>query len=359
MELLSGDLMQMIELRPVPQASFEVTDMGLGGSPLGNRSRPMSEAEADDIVEAAWAAGIRYFDTAPLYGHGLAEARLGRNLRWKPRDEFVVSSKVGRVLRPAARASIDYGPWADGLPFACHFDYSYDGTMRSFEDSLQRLGLERIDMVFIHDIDVFTHGPAGQKLAFEQAMDGCYRALLRLREEGAIKAIGVGVNEWEPCVAALDRGDFDCFLLAGRYSLLDQSALDRFLPLCVERKAAVVIGGGFNSGILATGAVAGASYNYEAAPEPILAKIRRMEIVCQRYDVSLPAVALQFVLTHPAVASNIPGARSAAQLRQNIAWAGERVPADLWAELKAERLLRDDAPVPGGRSALLDPTPTG
>ena len=340
--------MALMQKRSFGRSGLTVTDMGLGGSPLGNRSRAMSEEEADAIVQSAWAAGIRYFDTAPLYGHGLAEARLGFSLRWKPRDEYVVSSKVGRVLRPASRNSIDYGPWAGGLPFACDFDYSYDGAMRSFEDSLQRLGLERIDVAFIHDVDVFTHGVDGQKLAFDQAMAGSYRALLRLREEGVVKAIGVGVNEWEPCLAALERGDFDCFLVAGRYTLLEQSALDRFLPMCVERDAAVVIGGGLNSGILATGAIPDARHNYGSASPVILDKVRRMEVICQRHGVSLPAVALQFVLAHSAVAAHIPGIRSVAQLQQNVAWVGQYVPAELWSDLKSERLLRPNAPTPAG-----------
>ncbi len=339
--------MPMIPKRSLGRTNLKVTETGLGGSPIGNRSTPMSEREADTIVQAAWEAGIRYFDTAPLYGHGLAEARLGFSLRWKPRDEFVVSSKVGRLLKPASRDVIDYGPWAGGLPFACHYDYSYDGAMRSLEDSLQRLGLERIDIAFIHDIDVFTHGADGQKEAFKQAMAECYRALLRLREEKVIKAIGVGVNEWEPCLDALQLGDFDCFLVAGRYTLLEQSALDRFFPLCVERGVSVIVGGGLNSGILGTGAVPGARHNYGPASPEILDKVRRLESVCQRHGVALGAVALQFVLAHPAVAAHIPGARNVSQLQQNIAWVEQPIPNELWSDLRSKGLLRPDAPVPG------------
>ena len=338
--------MRTIEQRTLRRSGLGVTSMGLGGSPLGNRARPMREEDAEALIGAAWSAGIRYFDTAPLYGHGLAEARLGHGLRWQSRDEYVISSKVGRVLRSAPRASIDYGPWAGGLPFTCHFDYTYDGTLRSFEDSLQRLGLERIDIVFIHDIDVFTHGVAGQKQAFEQAMSGSYPALLRLRDEGVVKAIGVGVNEWEPCHAALVRGDFDCFLLAGRYTLLEQGALDCFLPLCLERNAAVVIGGGLNSGILATGALPDARHNYGPASPEIRDLVARIDAICRQHHVPLPAVALQFVLAHPAVVSHIPGARSVAQLQQNVDWASQSVPAELWTELKSAGLLRPDAPVP-------------
>lgn len=226
-----------------------------------------------------------------------------------------------------------------------HFDYSYDGTMRAFEDSLQRLGLERMDMCFIHDIDVFTRG-SEQPEVFEQAMDGAWRALERLRAEKVVKAIGVGVNEWQVCEQALLRRDFDCFLLAGRYTLLEQDALDSFLPLCQERGAAVVVGGGFNSGILATGAREGAKYNYAPAPREILEKVARIEAVCAAYNVPLAAAALQFVVAHPAVPSFMAGTRTIEQLEQNLAWFSHPIPTDFWADLKHKGLLRDDAPVP-------------
>ena len=334
-----------IHRRKVGRSGVSITDLGLGGSPLGNRSRPISDQQAADVIQHAWDAGIRYFDTAPLYGHGLAEARLGHGLRSKPRTEFVVSSKVGRILTPAPRATIEFHPWVDGLPFTCRYDYSYYGTMRSFEDSLQRLGLERIDIAFIHDIDVFTHGDQ-QQTVFSQAMEGAYKALAKLRADGVVAAVGVGVNEWQPCYLALQQGDFDCFLLAGRYTLLEQEALDDFLPLCVERNAVVIAGGGFNSGILATGAVPGASYNYAPAPESVLEKVRRIESACQRYAVPIPAAALQFILAHPAVASHIPGMRTTQQIDQIIEWVNHPIPKDLWRELIVLQLLREDAPIP-------------
>ena len=241
--------------RKFGRVDLDVTVMGYGAAPIGNIFRPVAEEEAAAMIHAAWQAGVRYYDTAPMYGHGLSEARLGAALRWYPRDEYVVSTKVGRLLSPAPRTEIDFAPWVDGLPFRIRFDYSYDGAMRSIEDSLQRLGLERIDIAFIHDCDVFTHGPQHQPGRFREAMDGAWRALDRLRSEGVLKAIGVGVNEWQVCHEALQQRDLDCFLLAGRYTLLEQEALDEFLPLCEERGAAVVLGGGYNSGILATGAV--------------------------------------------------------------------------------------------------------
>lgn len=289
---------------------------------------------------------MRYFDTAPYYGHGLSEARIGQYLRWKPRHEFVLSTKVGRVLQPALRKDIDFKPWVDGLPFTCRFDYSYDGSMRSFEDSLQRMGLEYIDILFIHDADVFTHGPEMQKVYYKQAMNGCYRALAKLRDEGLVKAIGVGVNNWEVMLDFMKAGDFDTLLVAGRYTLLEQDALNELLPLCERRGAALVIGGGFNGGILATGTIPGAKWNYAPAPDHIVQKVRKIEAVCAKYNVPLAAAALQFLLAHPAVASHIPGTRSVAQMAQNIALVTHPIPPELWQDLKVADLLRPDAPVP-------------
>ncbi len=322
-----------------------VTAMGFGAAPIGNIFRPISEQESDAMIQRSWEAGLRYFDTAPMYGHGLSEARVGHSLRWKPRDQFVVSSKVGRILKPAKRSEIDFTPWVDALPFVMEFDYSYDGTMRSFEDSLQRLALEHIDILFIHDIDVFTRGD-DQPEVFREAMDGCWKALEKLRSEGVVKAIGVGVNEWEVCHQALVERDFDCFLLAGRYTLLEQDSLDKFLPLCEERGAAVVVGGGFNSGILATGAKEGAKYNYAPAPPEIMDTVSKMEQVCREYDVPLPAAALQFVLAHPAVPTIVPGTRTVAQLEQNLAWISHPIPSGFWSDLKGQGLLREEAPTP-------------
>ena len=226
-----------------------------------------------------------------------------------------------------------------------HFDYTYDGTMRAFEDSLQRMNLERMDICFIHDIDVFTRGDE-QPEVFAQAMDGCYKALDDLRSQGVVKAIGVGVNEWEVCHEALKQRDFDCFLLAGRYTLLEQDSLNEFLPLCEERGAAVVVGGGFNSGILATGAVEGAKYNYAPAPEDIMNKVRKIEAVCAEHNVPLPAAALQFVVAHPAIPSFIAGTRTVEQLQKNLEWFSHPIPGEFWADLKAKGLLREDAPTP-------------
>ncbi len=338
--------MGAINIRKFGRVGFDITDMGFGAAPIGNFLRPISEEETAAMVNRAWDAGMRYFDTAPYYGHGLSELRLGHYLRWKPRGEFVLSSKVGRVLKAARREDIDFKPWVDAAAFKPRFDYSYDGTMRAFEDSLQRLGLSYIDILFIHDCDVFTHGVEMQKVYYKQAMDGCYRALVELRDQGVVKAIGVGVNNWEIMLDFMKAGDFDTLLVAGRYTLLEQEALNDLLPLCERRNTALVIGGGFNGGILATGAVPGAKWNYAPAPAPIMEKVKKIEAVCARHGVPLPAAALQFLLAHPAVASHVPGTRNVAQMNQNLALMSHKIPVAFWQELKHEKLLRQDAPVP-------------
>lgn len=337
--------MKASDPRRLGRVDLDVTALSLGTVAIGNLFKAIGETQASETFEAAWDAGIRYYDTAPLYGHGLGELRTGAALRLKSRDGFVLSSKVGRLLRPRPRHQIAFGGWVDVTPFELVYDYSYDGTMRAFEDSLQRLALERMDICFIHDIDVFTRG-AEQPDVFRQAMDGSYRALERLRGEGVLKAIGVGVNEWQVCEAALRQRDFDCFLLAGRYSLLEQDSLESFLPLCVERNVSVVVGGGFNSGILATGAVDGARYNYGPAPAAVMERVRRIEAACRDHGVPLQAAAMQFVTAHPAVASLIVGARSAQQMRQNVAWFQSPIPSMFWDSLKREHIIRGDAPVP-------------
>ncbi|MBV4521199.1 aldo/keto reductase [Pseudomonas sp. SWRI74] len=335
--------MQPSTKRKLGRVDLEVSSLAFGTSPVGNLFAPTDEATSDVMFQRAWEGGVRLFDTAPMYGHGLAELRTGHSLRWKPRDEFVISSKVGRVLKAKPRAQIDFNPWNNAAPNEMIFDYSYDGTMRSFEDSLQRLALERIDICFIHDIDVFTRG-ADQPEVFAQAMDGAWRALESLRDQGVVKAIGVGVNEWQVCHEALKQRDFDCFLMAGRYTLLEQESLDSFLPLCEERGASVLVGGGFNSGILATGAVQGARYNYAPAPAAILEKVRAIESICRDYEVPLPAAAMQFVVSHPAVASFVAGTRTLSQIDKNVEWFSHPIPGEFWTSLKQAGLIREDAP---------------
>ena len=337
-------------MNPTDKAKFgrvdlEVTKFSFGTAPVGNIFRPIDETTSDSMFQKAWDAGIRYYDTAPMYGHGLSELRTGHSLRWKNRADYVLSSKVGRLLIPTKREDIEFAPWNNAAPNIMQFDYTYDGTMRSFEDSLQRLALEYIDICFIHDIDEFTRGNE-QPEVFEAAMDGCWKALSKLRDDGIVKAIGVGVNEWEVCHEALKRRDFDCFLLAGRYTLLEQESLNEFLPLCEERNAVVVIGGGFNSGILATGAVEGAKYNYAPAPKEIMEKVSKIELVCKEFQVPLPAAAMQFVVAHPAIPSFIAGTRTVEQLKNNLTWFSYPIPGEFWRELKSKGLIHEGAPTP-------------
>jgi len=327
------------------KTGLEVTAFSYGTVPIGNIFEFVEEETSDAMIQHCWDSGIRFYDTAPMYGHGLSEHRLGHSLRWKNRDDYILGSKVGRVLTAERRSNIDFERWAGGAANVARYDYSYDGTMRSFEDSLQRMALERMDICFIHDCDFMTHGDQYPEM-FKQAMDGCWKALERLRDEGVIKAIGLGVNEASVCHEALLRHDFDCFLLAGRYTLLEQEPLDAFLPLCAERDVAVVIGGGFNSGILAAGAVEGARYNYAPAPPEIMDKVRKIETICNAHNVPLAAAAMQFPLAHPAVPTFCAGTRNMKQLENNLAWFSHPIPVDFWAELKHEGLLRKDAPTP-------------
>ena len=336
-----------IATRKLGRTDLDVTILGFGGAPLGDLYELVPEDRALSVLEAAYSTGIRLYDTAPLYGHGLSEHRLGHFLRRKARSEFVLSTKVGRWLRPEAPESIERGLYRGGLNFMPMLDYSYDGTMRSLDQSYARLGVDKIDIVLIHDVDVWAQGSReAYEKSFREAMAGAYRALDRLRGEGAIKAIGAGVNEVEPCIRFAQHGAFDCFLLAGRYTLLEQNGLSDLLPLAERQQFSILLGGPFNSGILATGAKPGAKYNYQPAPPEILARVAKIEAVCARHRVPLAATAIQFPLGHERVASIIPGAVTPAEIEQNARFISKPIPADLWAELKHEALLNPEAPVP-------------
>jgi D-threo-aldose 1-dehydrogenase len=327
---------------------LQFTELGFGGAPLGNLYRPMTEKEARVTLEAVWAAGCRYFDTAPLYGLGLSETRLNGFLRPKARDSYLISTKVGRLLDPCEpHKRSGQGAFFETPSRRERFDYSYDGVMRSLEFSLERLGLDHVDIVYCHDADVYTHGSKEAADArINEFMAGGYRALDQLRASGAVKAIGAGINEWEIAEKLARAADFDIFLLAGRYTLLEQEALTSFLPLCEEKKIAVVIGGPFNSGILATGVKADAHYNYRPAPDEVKDRVHRIQQICKSFKVGLPEAALRFPLGHPAVVSVIAGAQRASEVRRNAAMMGGKLPAGLWRALKAEKLLRADAPTP-------------
>lgn len=322
--------------------------IGLGTAPLGNLFAVVSDEEAVDTVRRALALGVRYIDTAPHYGNGLSEHRVGATLRGIPRERFVLSTKVGRLLSADPAAPRNQHGYVGALPFSQRFDYSYDGALRSIEDSLQRLGLARIDIALIHDIDVFTHGPEDQPTRFREAMGGAYRALARLKSAGAIGAIGLGVNDWGVCLEALKHGDFDGFLLAGRYTLIDQSALAELLPACQRRGSGIILGGPYNSGILARGAVEGATFDYRPAEPAVLERVRGVSALCSAFDVPLQAAALQFPLGHPAIATVLPGARSATEVEANIRFAAHPIPGDFWRALRDAGLIAPEAPLPIG-----------
>jgi D-threo-aldose 1-dehydrogenase len=331
----------------IGNGGLDFTELGFGAAPLGNLYRAISDDDAHAVLEAAWQTGSRYFDTAPLYGLGLSETRLNRFLRSKRRDDYVLSTKVGRLMRvspPEQRTGI--GKFFETPSRREVYDYSYDGAMRSFEASLERLGVDRIDILFVHDVDIFTHGSkAASDQHIEEFMRGGYYALLSLRDQGVIKAFGGGINEWQVCQTLAERGDFDLFLLAGRYTLLEQDALDSFLPLCVERGIGIVLGGPYNSGVLATGPKPGAFYNYSEAPKEILDRVAKIEAVCSRHGVRLIEAALNFPLANRSVVSVIPGGQRVEEVQSNRALLDAKIPRALWADMKAEGLMRADAPV--------------
>jgi D-threo-aldose 1-dehydrogenase len=338
--------------RRLGRSGLEVTVVGFGAAPLGDLYARLDDATAIAAVEAAYRAGIRLFDTSPLYGSGLSEHRCGTALRRVARESFLLSSKVGRWMRPrpAAEAGapkkVAAPGFAGGFPHQAVVDYSFDGTLRAFEQSLLRLGTDRLDIALIHDVDVWTHGAERIEARFSEAMAGAYPALERLKSEGAVTAIGIGVNEADMCVRFARAGDFDTMLLAGRYSLLEQPALAEFLPLAQEKGIGVMLGGVFNSGILATGPVPGAHYNYRPAPPEIIERVTRIARVCAAHGVALADAALRFPLGHPAIAAIVVGAVTPGEVARNIASLKTPIPAALWRDLKSEGLLAAEVPTP-------------
>ncbi|HEY6918556.1 MAG TPA: aldo/keto reductase [Tabrizicola sp.] len=316
------------------------TELGFGAAPLGNLFRAISEDAAQAILTAAWDAGLRYFDTAPLYGLGLSETRLNHFLRGKPRDQYVLSSKVGRILEVTTPDKRDgVGKWVDVPSRRERYDYSHDGVLRSIEHSLERLGIDRIDILYAHDIDIFNHGTEAAMLArLTEFMAGGYRALLRLRDEGVIKAFGAGLNEGEPCDWLMARGDFDIFLLAGRYTLLEQGA-QGFMDRAAAKGVGVVIGGPYNSGILATGPRPGVHYNYSPAPQAVLDRAARLQAVCEAHGVRLVDAAFRFPLLHKATVSVIPGGQGLAEMESNVQAAKAQIPQALWQALADDGLI--------------------
>jgi D-threo-aldose 1-dehydrogenase len=331
---------------------IRLTEMGFGGAPLGNLYRKISESDAQAALQAAYDHGIRYFDTAPQYGLGRSEERFAQAIKRFDRDSIQLSTKIGRLLLDCEPDEVTPEAFVDVPQKRIVFDYSYDGVMRSYEASKARLEVTKADILFVHDVCAFSQGSQEKSDArVRELFDlGGYRALTELREAGEISAIGAGVNEWQVCEKLLGLADFDCFLLAGRYTLLEQDSLESFLPLCEKRDVGIILGGPYNSGILATGAVPGAKYNYADAPPEILDRVRRIEEICAAHSVQLIAAALQFVLGHPSVKTVVPGAVNAREVEANLDLLNAPIPGAFWSDLRTSGLVRDDAPMPEVRS---------
>jgi D-threo-aldose 1-dehydrogenase len=336
--------------RRVGATDLQLPVFGFGSAHLGELYGKVDEADARATLDAAWEADVRYYDTAPWYGRGLSEHRLGGFLRTRSRDAFQITTKVGRTLhRPKDFGTFSRAPWVGGLNFEVAFDYSYGGVMRSYEQALQRLALDTVDALVIHDLDALIHGDAALVVKYEKQLsdDGGMRALQELKASGDILAYGMGINTSEALLTTAMRFDLDFALVAMPYTLLDQSTLHTGMASLHARGTSVIIGAPFASGILVTGSQAGAKYAYGLASAEMQAKVRGIEALCQAHGVSLPAAALQFVLAHPAVVSVIPGAARANELRQNIGSLGAAIPPAFWADLKTQGLIVADAPVPG------------
>ena len=329
-----------MEQRQVGKTGLLIDTFGLGGAPLGGNFVDLSRLEAADLIQAAKDAGISYFDTAPWYGFGRSQRVMGDLIRGA---DYTLSDKVGRLLKPGAVDNPAEFGMLDPLPFNVVYDYSYDGIMRAFEDNLHRLGLDRIDILLAHDVGEMTHGSDNAQ-HFADLKEGGYRAMDELRRSGHVKAIGLGVNENQVCRDALGIGDWDVFLLAGRYTLLEQTPLDDLFPACREAGTSIICGGPFNSGVL----VGRESWNYAKAPDEVMTKVKKLADVADFHSVPLAAAALQFPLANDLITSVIPGPRNKAEFQQNLAWFQAQIPGEFWSDLQAKGLLDERAPVPVG-----------
>jgi len=336
----------LIGQRAIGSTGISISRIGFGGAPIGDVRKTPTWQDAQELLAAAWDAGIRYFDTAPFYGAGLSERRIGDFLRDKPRDEYVLSSKVGRLLVPDRAFALNRYGSASAMPFRPVFDFTYDGVMRSYDNSLQRLGLERIDILFLHDLGQFSQRDNHEKTFLQATEGGGIRALEELRSSGAVRAIGAGVNEWQIIDTLMDHGRFDVFLLANRYTLLDQQVIDTLFPRIEREGIGIVIGAPLNSGILATGPVPGALFDYAPASEAMLDRTRRIEAIVERHGTTLIHAALNFPLGHPAVTAIIPGFSSMAEFTGNMAGYRRPLPSALWTDLASEGLIHPKSPHP-------------
>ena len=326
--------------RSIGNTILEVTELGLGCAAMAGNHQPNSDENIAAAIDEALKHDVRYVDTAPFYGFGRSEHFAGNGLRY--RDDCILSTKAGRLLAPGYPSDSSAAEWPGSFPFHQVYDYSYDGVMRSYEDSLQRMGLDRIDILLLHDIGVMQHGEEANRAHFANAMKGGYKALDELRSNGDIKAIGLGVNEREVCLEAMNHGHWDAFLLAGRYTLLEQNPLDDLFPACADAGTSIILGGPFNSGILA----GGDTWNYARAPAQVMEKVLKIKAVCESHGVPLPAAALQFPLGSSQVSTVIPGPRTRVEMQQILEWFSMQIPASLWSDLQSAGLVREDAPLP-------------
>lgn len=320
-----------MDIRKIGKTPLAVTQLGFGGAAIGGLYRECTREAAMETLQTTWDAGLRYFDTAPFYGFGLSERRMGDFLRSKPRETYVLSTKVGRLLRPVAEDQVPDHSYVNPLPFTVDYDYTYDGIMRSFEFSYARLGLNQIDILYVHDIGAYTHGTEKNAVYQRQLLDSGMKALDELKSSGAISAYGLGVNEVEVCLDVIARHPIDCILLAGRYSLLDRSAERGLLELCRKQQISLVIGGVFNSGILATGPVPGANFDYGPASDDILGRVRAMQEIAEANSIPLAAAAMQFPLREPAVANVLIGTAKPSSLTRNMELMKVNVPDAAYA----------------------------
>ncbi|HBM58905.1 MAG TPA: pyridoxal 4-dehydrogenase [Citreicella sp.] len=328
-----------MKTRKLGSTGLDLTELSFGAAPIGNLYRPVERAQAMATLQAAWDGGIRYFDTAPFYGQGLSERRVGDFLQDKPRDSFVLSTKVGRLLEPVTSGPLPDTGYVGALPFSITYDYSYDGILRSWEGSLQRLGLPSVDILYVHDLEPDSFDAEGYAAHLDSFSRSGIRALEELKRDGHIKAYGLGVNQVQACLDVMDRVPLDCLLMAGRHSLLDRSASARLMGLCEQSGTAMVVGGVFNSGILATGARPGATFNYHEAPPEIMARVTEMEAVAARHDVALATAALHFPLKSPVVASVLIGSAKPASLTRNFDLFAQDLPEAIWPEMEQHAIF--------------------
>jgi len=334
-----------MQKRKLGKTDIELSAIGFGGAPIGDLFENLQDENCYKVLENCFEKNINHFDTSPYYGNGLSEQRLGYFLKKIPKNKYYLSTKVGRYLTPEKEENIDRGKWAGGLNFIPNIDYSYDGVMKSFEQSLHRLATSKIDICLIHDVDRYTHGDQVDHY-FKIAMSGAYKAITQLKEEKIIKAIGIGVNDADMCKRFAEAGDFDCMLLAGRYTLLDQSALDDCIPIAEEKKIGIILGGVFNSGILAKGVGEDITYFYQTIPDNIKKKYNEISIICERYDVSVKSAALQFCYANKNISSMVIGMDRVNQINNNISSLSKKIPNDLWEELKNKNIIDERCALP-------------